>query len=150
MPQEIKSIISKPSEALNAMVKGLYRQSRRKGFKIDMNTYGDSYHRSKICCGCAATCTIQEIAHKNLIFKKGEDIYYLTTRAEKLDLIKEDVDVFEMAIDSARVGNYDRLFEYFGISEYWSKEDFYLSTSNWKEDIPLVRKSIRKLEKAGY
>ena len=45
--------------ALQAMVDGLKRQSKRKGFMVDMVTFGNV--SPETCYGCAATCTLQEM-----------------------------------------------------------------------------------------
>lgn len=62
--RKIKSIVSKPSEAVQAMIDGL---KNRRGLRINMGTYGQSEdEKSKICYGCAATCTVQQVAGKKI------------------------------------------------------------------------------------
>jgi hypothetical protein len=98
----IKDIITKPSEALQAMVDGLLEQSKRGDFKIDMDTYG-TYDENNICCGCAATCTVQKLLNKNL---DKENIDY-ESHSEFFGI--EDIIEFESVMNEARMGYFSIL-----------------------------------------
>lgn len=162
--KSIKELAPTPSEALTAMIAGLLKQSKRRKFKINFDTFGDQEvvkNGKTICYGCAATCTLQELAHKN--FVNGEIINY-DTRAEYLGFDKEDVDAFEKAINDARAFGFSSLFEYYGIDEgmytqitsylkklvqepempdYWEME---MNNYNWREMIPVMKKVITWLK----
>lgn len=142
----LKAIKSKPSVALQHMVDGLLKQSRRKDFIIDMGTFGST--DSKICYGCAATCTIQSIAKVTLF---PLDIYYAGDRARKAKADMDELRKFEEAIDCARRGWMFTLFRFCEV-EYVGTFDgkFDLRTDDWRQQLPEVRETISKLKKAGY
>lgn len=147
----IKELIkSKPSIALQGMVDGLLKQSKRKGFKINMNTYGvDDF---KICYGCAATCTVQQITKHN--FKPGE-IWLRSHRSQALNVEFDDLYAFEHAVNEARFGDMTKLFVYcdalgFYLSNFgWIDYQFQLMDENWQEQLPAVRRVIKELKKNG-
>lgn len=160
----IKDIISKPSQALEAMIDGLIKQSKRPGFIINMNTFGAS--EGGICYGCAATCCIQEIASKDLDCGDAlADINSRDGRAKQLHLSPIDLAKFENAIDSARKGNkygvtFESLFAFFGMyPEYASNFTAIgniraslpeLETRNWEKHISQWRKGIEELKELGF
>lgn len=141
----IKEIITKPSQAVDAMIAGLRRQSRRKKFLIDMDTYGAYSVSRSMCFGCAATCALQEIAGKNFV-----DFFSIRDNALRLKYLglEEHSDMwyncFEKAIDELRKGDAERILEYFDVpySLYheilFSPEHLELScleTHNWRERL---------------
>ena len=148
--RKIKDIISKPSEALEAMVAGLLKQSQRADFIINMSTFGsENTHDKRKCFGCAATCTIQQLAGKDLT---PANISSEIKRADALDFDYEDMESFEMAIESARHGGMWRLFKYFNMDcpEDLEEAGFNLNTSDWDRQIDDVRKFIDVLKREGY
>lgn len=144
----LKAIKGKPSIALQHMIDGLLKQSRRRNFEISMGTFGSS--ANGICYGCAATCTIQSLSKVNFT---PINIPYVSQRAEKTQTNYEELESFEGAMDYARRGYLDVLFKFCGLSP---KEGmryqalFDLKDENWKEQLPEVKKTISKLKKAGY
>ena len=143
----IKEIISKPSEALQAMVDGLKTQSKRKDFKIRMHTFGET--NGDICFGCAATCTVQQLTGINLT----DTNIYLFQHSKVLNIEKRDIEKFEIAIDGTRKGYLRKLFGYFGIEipeKYYKRQNFYLGTITWKEELPIVNKLIEELKEQGF
>lgn len=147
----IDKIKGKPSNALRYMVQGLLEQSKRKRFVIEMSTFGRQGYvdNTTICMGCAATCTIQKIANKNIPLKKIDATH---ARAASLRLDVIEVIDFESAIDGARCGNLFELFRFckrgkVHRTQYDNK--FYLDNEDWKNDIPKVRKLIKKLKSKG-
>jgi hypothetical protein len=118
----MKSILKhvpKPSSLLFAMIKGLEKQSKRKDFQVDMGTFGVARHRrgKPICFGCAATCTIQQIAGKNL---NHSHIEYPVDRAKVLGFHDEELNRFESYVDSLRRGQ---------------NQDYHLSTTEVLEEV---------------
>lgn len=146
----LKLIKNKPSIALDMMVKGLLKQDRRKDFEVDMGSFGGFAYSVKICYGCAATCTIQQIAKKNF---QSSNIERSSCRAKVMGIDKYELDSFETAIDDARSGYLSALYMFCKITNQESlpkKASFCLDNDNWKEQIPKVKTLILKLKTAGY
>jgi hypothetical protein len=142
----IKDIISKPSEALQAMVDGLIEQAQRSDFQIDMNTYGEYNNDDDICCGCAATCTVQKLLNKNLTKENINSDYH----SEFYGI--EDIKEFENVMDDARVGSLITLFDYFNLLDKFENDfdkRFCLRTDNWEKQIPKVKELIKELRDKG-
>lgn len=144
----LDAIKSKPSIALRHMVNGLIKQSKRKNFKIDMGTYGDSH--GGVCYGCAATCAIQSITKINFTSSS------IKTTHDRVGIIEgefSELNAFESAINQARQGSMRALFYFcyiIGETGYRFNADFDLQSGNWKKQLPQVRKTISALKKAGY
>lgn len=148
----IRNFISKPSEAVNAMLTGLNHYDEAPWFDIDMGTYGASYGVSKddICFGCAATCALQQITSKDFT---PTTIRTTETRAAALGLTVQDLAHFEGVINHLRLGEVKPLFNYFGIKRVPKKlqdPGFSLLTQNWKEEFNKVQAYVELLEKEGY
>jgi hypothetical protein len=151
----IKQWAPKVSDALQAMIDGLKSQSKRKTFKIQMITFGDYDPEDKICFGCAATCTIQQLAHKTF---RDRAVESLPGRAGFLDLDKKELAAFESAIDYARKGAFYRLFEFYGhntgeVPGYLLEpddKDYYLMTDDWGKVLPNQQAHQQKIKDAGY
>lgn len=147
MKSILKIIKGKPSVALQAMVTGLLKQSKRKDFKIDMSTFGTV--RDNICFGCAATCTLQQITKINLT----QRTMYYHAKYQKFDVDVDEMSDFEDAIDDACCGHMADLFRFCGkFDRYEYRKDthnFQLSTFDWNEGIPKVRAYIKELKKRG-
>lgn len=153
--KKIKKIIKTPSEALQAMVDGLLKQNKRKTFQVDMGSFGNSFYdgNKNICCGCAATCTIQEVANKNLT---AASIVCCEERADFLGFDKYDLEYFEGVIEDARCGMMNSLFDYFRLIKKANKDNidtfpnFHLTSETWKKEIPKVRKYIKYLKENEF
>ena len=149
----IKSIISKPSQALRAMCVGLMRQSKRPDFVVDMDAYG--YIRDGFCFGCAATATLQEIAKKNLTVTNyhmsGTAMPFtrVQARSSALELDLQALFQFEGAMNCARLGDVSWLFSYFDCDRPDITVNFRLKTDNWKRELPKVYAYIKQLEALG-
>lgn len=144
--RKISDIISKPSEALHAMVNGLNESKTWKNFELDMDTYGEVSRDVTICFGCAATCTVYAIAKKQ---PENNSILTIGLRSMALDFEHTDLYLFETLIDSARRGLMKPLFHYFQMG--WSHEKYYdnrfnLTEDNWEEQLPEVKKLIFELK----
>ena len=142
--ESIKQLIqNKPSIALQAMVDGLKEQSKRKDFKIRMTTFGES--NNKFCYGCAATCTLQKIAGKDLT---ADNIGLTNDRATFLKFDPIELKSFELAIDEAREGCLYELFNFCGtaVLNKISYYGFRLKTDDWEEQLPIVEKLIKELQ----
>lgn len=147
----IKKKVKHVWKALEFMRDGLLKQSRRKKFKIFMGTFGQSVN--DICYGCAATCTIQEIANKN--FVNGE-IVNTSSRAEYLHFDKYELSHFEDAIDSARAGFLSNIFSFLEKEDMYhshkdklryTMDDFCMDGDDWKDEIPSLNKVIAYCKK---
>lgn len=134
-------------KALQFMVDGLRRQSKRDDFKVDMDNFGYFDRRNNVCYGCAATCSIQEISGINL---SKNNIDFLENRSYALKI--EDVELFdfECAIDDARQGDLESLFIFFDKNEIFSpssfNERFFLTTRSWQTELPRVEQLISELK----
>lgn len=158
----------KVSVALRAMCNGLVRHSRRKDFRIDMSSYGQrqAAESSSVCFGCAATCTVMEVTGYS--FTNGDLPYggektntqvwnkSFRQQAALVDATTRDLRTFEEAINMARQGMLSALVRYMRASREFVDADAYsghygfsLRDGNWREQLPAVRKYIRKLEKLG-
>lgn len=158
--KKIKDIITKPSEALNAMVIGLMRQNMRSDFTISMETYGGN--NGITCFGCAATSAVQELTKQTVTIQdfKGEIEFF----SDNWDAIFKgydapDIHSFELAINSARVGFIYELFKYFNLAytqerdeeffKYYETLGIDMTSYNWCCHLENVIKFIHKLRQAG-
>jgi len=144
--KSIKEQLKVPSAALQAMVDGLRKQSKRKDFVINMSTYGES--RGEICFGCAATCAVQQISGINLTV---EDID-VANQSLKLGYDFDHLSAFEMSINAARLGDMYLLFLFFDLVwqyDFDYDERFFLKTENWEEQLPAVEALIAELKEKG-
>lgn len=119
---DIKKRVKTPSRALEYMRDGILRQQKRKKvFRIDMGTFGTWNESLEICIGCAATCTIQQIAKKD--FTKAFDGKIVQARERRLFLGFEPSQFykFEFIMNEARSGKYRALFYFFGKGRVWRK-----------------------------
>jgi hypothetical protein len=132
-------------KAVQAMIDGLIKQSKREDFKIDMGSFGDSeiedFTGKVICFGCAATCAVQEITKKNLTAKHMVE----TKRAAFLKLVYDDMDYFEIGINELRNGgDLYHLKKYLGIPKEVNlklvKNLPFLTTDTWRENLPAYQK----------
>ena len=133
----------KPSDALEYMCDGLLAQDEREDFKIDMTMYGGT--DGKVCFGCAATSTIQEIAGQNLTL---QNISY----RELIGFDTDELFGFEMVINEARLGLLHSLFEFCKVTkvDFFEWENLWVMTNNnWKSCIPEVRKAISEMRAEG-
>ena len=159
----IFNTVKTPSNAIQFMLDGLRTQSKRKDFKIDMNSYGafdiikpaTRNERKKIICyGCAATCAIQQIAQKNLIPGMIGDY---DTRAQWLGFDEDELKQFEWALDSFRMGAFTKILNFFGIYADETKQFFtdkysnYFLTSgtDWENYIGETENIIADLKERG-
>ncbi len=151
MSLDIKELTNnRPSEALEAMVRGLYKYKDNPKFIIKVSTYGDA--EGSICYGCMATCTIQELANKDLL---PENIINGYDRANYLGFDSDQLRDFEWVIDDARSGKLAPLWLFYFshdggefISQFESR--WYMRTCNWEDEIPKVKRVIKELKEAGY
>ena len=144
---------NKVSTALQAMIDGLKLQSQRKDFRVDMSTFG-SYHESRnkenpVCFGCAATCTVQQLCKVNFT---DSQIDSLKERSFLTIGNSNDLDRFEDAIDSARLGNLLPIFSYMGNLESHELSDdnqWLLTTDRWQGQMTLVQDFVDMLKSKG-
>lgn len=142
----IQKLDGKVWKAVEAMILGLKKQSKRKVFEITMSTFGD--FNDKVCFGCAATCTVQQVYGKNF---NRKNIAGYESRAKFMKAISEDLAEFESAIDGLRMGYLGDIFKYFkkkmpvkiyrvtlSLSE--------LSSSNWEVFLPDYENLLTKLK----
>ena len=138
-----KTFRGKPSDALEYMCDGLLAQDEREDFEVVMSTYGRSDGR--MCFGCAATSTIQEIAGRNCTVENISD-------RELIGFDLHELNVFETVINHARCGFLDLLFGFCEVTEVGFSEWeglWFMENDNWKACIPIVRKAIREMRAVG-
>lgn len=144
--RKITDVISKPSEALRAMVDGLIEQSKRKDFVIDMINWGSKVNG--VCYGCAATCTIQKLAGVNF---DSDEIGDTETRAVVLGFDRDELNNFENSIEDVRSGLVLSLFIFFDMppkNEYDNR--WYMHDDDWLSQIPVIEATIKEMQEAGY
>lgn len=153
----LEKIEGRPSVALQFMLDGLLDVNNQVDSVIDMQTFGEARsipnsEERKICFKCAATVTIERLF--NHVFTPDE-ISTPSSRHDAINLNTTEGVYFEHVMDSARRGDLKRLFEFCNI-EYtpnlWNlfNDHFFLSTSNWKIQVPVIEKIIENLKKLGY
>ena len=133
----------KPSDALEYMCDGLLAQDEREDFEVVMSTYGRSDGR--MCFGCAATSTIQQIAGRSLTVSNVKS-------RQLIGFDKDELFLFERLINRARLGLLHSLFGFCEVAEVGCREWDYLWSmrdSNWKSCIPKVRKAIVEMRAKG-
>lgn len=150
--KKIKNIISKPSQAVTAMIVGLLRQNTRSDFKIDMGVYGEVNRAEKICYGCAATSCVQQLTGQDATYEGVRD--YSSPFYWFEDYDSDDIADFESAIDDVRVGYSGSLFWYLGFNVNTIDPDlirtpFKLQTEDWCCQILDVIEYRDKLIAAG-
>ena len=136
-----------------AMIEGLKKQDKRKGFTVDMGDFGGVYPiegtSESMCFGCAATCAIQE--YFGLDFDVN-NIERIKTRAAA---VKVDGDVlrrFEGDVDMLRTGSTRVLSDFCRLSET-DKEFVHrkfdkllpLVNDNWKDRLPEYQSAINEI-----
>lgn len=142
-------------KAVDAMIKGLKKQSKRKGFIVDMDLFGKYDYDKHVCVGCAATCAIQ---HLSGVSFKGNKIEYTDTRSEFVNVTYNDLGTFEYEIDAFRrgylLGSIGGLLLYFNIKKILFPaimEQFELlpplENDTWKEHLPKYQKFCDYLKK---
>lgn len=135
----------KPSNAIKAMLIGLKKADRRKTFTVDMSVFGE-ITRDGICCGCAATCTIQELTgHKY----KPDELGDIVSRAIAMKAYEFDIQSFEGVMDEFRKGDASDLFKYFGVRQPRIWTGWYMDNHNWRENMPRVRTYLKQLIQLG-
>lgn len=157
MKKKFKDLLPKPSDAVQAMVDGLLKQSKRKKFVINMGTFGDFADEHKVCFGCAATCAIQYITKKNFHPKYGS-IKGKSVRAKILNWEYNDLDNFETIIDYVRLGRLYMLFNYYDrndiINNRYKMKQYQeqlvpLETDTWKKELYRFENLVIQLRKDG-
>jgi hypothetical protein len=142
--RKISDIISKPSQAVQAMLDGMRASAQWKNFGISMSTFGGSFN--EMCYGCAATCAVYQI------FEEVPTAENIMERHHTFNVVAEDLSRFEMAIDAFRFGRLEYLFQYFGVDvslviPYECRIQLYVN--NWKNQVEEIEKIISELKLAG-
>lgn len=162
--------ISRPSQALQAMIDGL--QGREKNQHVDMASFGYRLEGHHTCYGCAATWTLQQLRGEPLpgeyFTAFDEDCVALRDASldtqERSHVLKQrdyEVESFEIAMDHARQGLLKTLFEFFGLSksDVKSFNDYChsngvrvrrLINESWEDCLPDYVELVKHLEKQGY
>ena len=151
----------KPSKALRAMVAGLRMTDEERGFKINMNTFGEV--NDGVCFGCAASSTIRTCLSGPVAFSPlCYDRYHAYGRYDDYGRYGDygldeknyrDIAVFETAMDCARRGAMLALFNYMDKSpkEYnFQHARFRLESDFIEADLEGVEAFATYLEGYGY
>jgi hypothetical protein len=154
--------ITKPSEAIEAMLRGLKAVHEEGVHKIDMSTFGEV--RDGTCFGCAATWALQELVGKPMTaenFRYGENNDTWSAHAEYAGVDYHQIVDFECAVDNSRHGHVSALLWFFGVSApdagelqrscsnrgEWALSDY--SDETQEREIPKVAKFAKYLKKRG-
>lgn len=144
--------MTRPSDALQAMVDGLRAQDEREGFHVEMRSFFEFYPPSvtvgeaPACKACAATSALQEASGK--IFDKRE-LINRNDRAAFTELQRETQFVIECALEVARQGYLKELFDLFDAADFHDPlydKRFCLETDNWRSQLEDVEDLIDELE----
>jgi hypothetical protein len=152
----------KPSDALEAMYIGLKNVKRRRGFKLNMQTFGKKsfLYEKPICFGCAATCALEQLSGKKLLFSKIKK-HQLWTHEDLASYYKVDFEKFikfELALDKARKGSLRELMTIYGFRYHHLltrsiidlSNSLYIQESNVEEELPKLKELYTKLREQGY
>lgn len=155
--KQIRDLIKLPSQALDIMCDGLEAQSKREGFKVNMDYFYK--HEAQTCFGCAATCFLQQVTNTDLPTNMG--FSDSADRGVWLDLERMDMLTFEDIMDDVRCWEFWWLFGYFGFDfepffklvntlPEWSDNEFFLRTTDWEEQLPKVRAIAKIMRDNDY
>ena len=155
--ERMKDFCKKPSEAIRAMLDGM-QEIPNGDFKLHMDTFGD-YSRYSVegghkivCFGCAATCTIQQATGKLFKFEPTA-VYDVVTRSRYLHIDREDLGIFEHAIDDFRTGGVRKLGNYYGVSLPEPADfglDWYMGTDDWQHEVEDVEDYLERIINLGF
>lgn len=132
------------------MVDGL-KETTTYGQRVSMGTFGRA-NSVGVCFGCAATWTIQKLAGRKLVAEEVSALPYALSNPVTLDGLPwsvSDINMFEHAMDDARMGDLRRLFIFLGVSRRLEEEfvcRFCLTNETWANELPEVEKLIARLE----
>ncbi len=140
------------------MCDGLEEQSQRPDFLVAMVTYGAASRTKDVCYGCAATCALQKLAGVDFRPDTIDELSrYRVVRNSASGVIPtlEDLVAFEGTMDRARCGSLGPLWDFLEIirpdDAFADLDDcWYLTDSTWREQLPMVRAAIARLEEHGY
>lgn len=152
--------ISKPSEALEAMVRGLLGTKEPKPGRteqVNMLDFGTWREEGNICFGCCATYTLQALCPDVVIdanntngLRRNDEI------KRKKGVDTSEIAEFENAMDDVRLGSMESLFDFFELSEDDKRKMDrhilrvpYLTQTAWEADIPAVQDYIKLLQHFG-
>ncbi len=144
----------KPSRALTAMRNGLLATLDDPRFRVLMMSFGEMgrEEEEEICFGCAATYAVQAAYNWSLSPEELVKATGSTIRAGYVYGSLQDMENFEVAIDTARQGSLSTLFSYMGEIDT-SPDKFQgrvgIKQHNWQEQIPALDSLIADLEAAG-
>lgn len=143
--------ITKPSEALEAMVRGL-RATKESGGKRQINMQSFGEYDNGVCYGCCATYALAELIPDIQISEKLNDVVRLNVAIRNTNKPNASrVSDFEMAMSSLRRGDMRRLFEFFGAdtAAINMQAPWGLSEGNWEQQLPFVEMTIKMLKSRG-
>ena len=165
----LEKIESKPSKALEAMVRGMEQLKDNPNFQFHIFYFGGK--AGPVCVGCAATCALIELSGKPIDSDSwanndyDAESYvsadYCAGRAKFYGFDEEEVARFETAIDQARRGFQCLavLFTFCGalkaLEQLWGEdfpqnlERFCIDGSDWEPEIPKVNALIEYLQTKG-
>ena len=152
---DILKVVPTPQAAMTAMCDGLERQDKRSEFHIDMDFFLTASDKTgvNVCCGCAATCAVQQIARRDynpkFIAPDDAKVLAVTERALYFDIEPTQLMNFEYAMDSARLGLMGDLYAFYGLPKPKHSVNPFtpLNNNNWRDKLKGVRKWIEKCEK---
>jgi hypothetical protein len=146
--------ISKPSQALRAMVTGLLKAKADENCVVVMGDFGEM--RDGVCHGCAATYALTELSGISIgagEYPRKDHIGRALDVTREFDVTRCEVSDFECAVDCARQGQLKRLFDFFDtqLSDDVASvaSELNMGTYDWKTQIPLVKRIIKLCEEAG-
>lgn len=151
--------VSKPSQALRAMLEGLLAADRSDGLEVvDMSDYGSK--SNGVCFGCAAHWALTQLSKISLLQVCGNDYgKWLRAIASQHGEPEFKVEQFLYILNDVRLGNMDRLYKFLGVDDRMiptrlkslvsSPRPFYMQEHNWRDELPKMEKFIQQLEEAS-
>ncbi len=139
-----------PSDALEAMCDGLEAVDAATNLAVSMRTFGEV--RDGICYACAATLAAWKASGKPVT--GGNELDVLRTPGGHAAFFGvPDIHQFEWVMETARLGALRPLGRFFGVKDidrmdYWAA-CWKLTTDNWREQLPRIRRTVIEMREAG-
>ena len=147
----------KASDVLQAMVTGLLKSDSDPLFRVNMGTYGEVKH--EICYGCCSTLVLAEmfgegkLASEIMLGYSNDSGFTDTPLSQvfELESFSTNFKKLERVVNSARRGYVSWLIYFLtGKQDNSFNGRWFLKTDDWKEQLPIVERTIVEMIAAGF
>jgi len=148
---EVTSIwdeVGTPSAALQYMVDGLRAVEKSKDFEIDMGWFYKPHSGGDVCFVCAATSALMQIEP----LSKDNGRLWAPSELSAIEAQlphRAGITNFELAMNSARLGELQSLFSSTGLLKHFDESfnrRWMLGDSDWQKQLPIIEDTIAELE----